>query len=272
MSLTPDEVKLAAAAIEQAAKPFAGMIRALFGGAFEEIGGMLTDSFRARRLSRLLTLVLPKLKAQFEASGIPPASIPDNIWAPALEAATLTDDETLQEKWAALLLNANPNSGIAVKPSFVEILKQLSPLEACMLDKIFDVLRVYAERHAEFFNLAAIQSRDITSIELCTLALESDGYDSSFLRWCGELGLCAQDLAMNIEEMSAQDATLSSDLLVARDNLLRNMLMKIKERDEQILINGEPPPANPYAASVSMTMLGFEFVRACRTSARGGKT
>lgn len=45
----------------------------------------------------------------------------------------------MQNRWASLLANAaNPNREYYVRPSFAEILKELLPLEASLLDKMFD--------------------------------------------------------------------------------------------------------------------------------------
>lgn len=139
MPLTPDELQLAKQGLDRIAAPMENLLKTLFGGGAREIGGMIEDSMRARRLGRLATKLLPRLQAQFEESGITPHAIPDNIWAPALEGASLVDDETLQDKWAALLVNAsNPETAGSIQVCFVEILRQLSPVDAKFLDILLD--------------------------------------------------------------------------------------------------------------------------------------
>ena len=52
-----------------------------------------------------------------------------------LEGASLEDDEDIQKGWAALLADAaNADGKVEVKPTFLEILKQLSASEARLLD------------------------------------------------------------------------------------------------------------------------------------------
>lgn len=61
-------------------------------------------------------------------AGINPEPIPPRLFLPALEAATIEDNEGLQERWAALLANAaDPSKGNPILPAFVEILKELTP-------------------------------------------------------------------------------------------------------------------------------------------------
>src|SRR5207253_1813243 len=49
---------------------------------------------------------------------------------------------SMTARWAALIANAaNPVAALPVPPSFPEILKQLSPQEAMILDNLYDVQR-----------------------------------------------------------------------------------------------------------------------------------
>jgi len=67
-----------------------------------------------------------------------PEPIPLNIVRPALEAASLQDDEDIQHTWANLLANAaDPRQRHRVEPSFVQILRELSPREVKFLDSLY---------------------------------------------------------------------------------------------------------------------------------------
>ena len=58
---------------------------------------------------------------------------------PILELGSLEEDESMQSRWAALLANAADASyKTSIPPSFPEILKQLSPEEAKVLDKMYE--------------------------------------------------------------------------------------------------------------------------------------
>ncbi len=62
-------------------------------------------SLATRREKRFLR-ISSSAAQQVDAAGVVPVQIPDYIILPLLESATLVDDESLQEKWAALLANA----------------------------------------------------------------------------------------------------------------------------------------------------------------------
>jgi len=136
--MTEDEKEILKAGADAAIKPFSNLLEKLFGGCVEEIGGMWQDELKVRRLHRRLKLY-KRVQRMIADAGIEPKRIPENIWMPVLQAASAQDDETLQEKWAALLTNASvAESDNEVLPSFPEILKQLTPVEAKLLDAVYD--------------------------------------------------------------------------------------------------------------------------------------
>ena len=61
-----------------------------------------------------------------------------------MEGASIQDDEDLHSRWAALLANA-ALSPTLVHPSYIEILKQLTPEDAQLLDRLYDSCK--AKRH-----------------------------------------------------------------------------------------------------------------------------
>jgi hypothetical protein len=125
------------AAVETALQPLVDLTKKLFGGAAEQIGGMLTDEFAARRRIRRIGL-FTKVQAAINNARIDPRQIPDNIWVPILQEASLQDDEDLQEKWANLLANAaDPRETNPVLPSFSLILKEFTSREARFLDALY---------------------------------------------------------------------------------------------------------------------------------------
>jgi hypothetical protein len=68
-------------------------------------------------------------------AGIEPKSVPLRVLVPLLEGASLEDDDDLSTKWAALLANAaTPEYNVNLIPSFSNILSQLSPRDAKVLD------------------------------------------------------------------------------------------------------------------------------------------
>ena len=86
-----------------------------------------------------LLIFLADVKRIIHAAGFEPNSVAPHLLFPILEAASLQEDEELQDRWACLLANAaRPGRADDVLPSFVEVLKQLSPFEAQCLKKLIE--------------------------------------------------------------------------------------------------------------------------------------
>jgi hypothetical protein len=132
-----DEDKLVKAGVEAALKPFADLLEKLAGPAAEEIGLTLKDHLRVFRLRRQLRL-FGRVKTMLEDAGISPQKVPLKLLGPIVDTASLEEDDALQDKWAALLANAAGHED-AIHPSFVEVLKQISALEAQFLDALFSL-------------------------------------------------------------------------------------------------------------------------------------
>jgi hypothetical protein len=113
----------------------------LAGPLAEEIGLTLGDKAREYRL-RNAVKIFGRVKNMLAEAGIKPVAIPPRLFLSAIEAASVEDDETLQAKWAALLTNAaDPERRIPVLPSFVEVLQELTPDEARLLEQVYDSVR-----------------------------------------------------------------------------------------------------------------------------------
>ena len=70
----------------------------------------------------------------------PTRAVPMKFALPILQAASLEDDDNLQDRWAKLLINAaDAESGVDLKRAYIDILEQISPLEAQILDKIYSL-------------------------------------------------------------------------------------------------------------------------------------
>ena len=76
-----------------------------------------------------------KATAYLAAVGREPQPVEPKLLLPLVQAASLETDPTLAEKWAALLANAaDPAQRVAVQPGFAEVLRQLTPTDARVLD------------------------------------------------------------------------------------------------------------------------------------------
>jgi hypothetical protein len=58
---------------------------------------------------------------------------------PLLQAASLEDGDYLQDLWARLLVNSATDSGVDLKRAYIDILERLTPLEAKLLEKIYEL-------------------------------------------------------------------------------------------------------------------------------------
>lgn len=103
----------------------------------EELGGLLADKVRSWRFRNQVNIIL-QAERFLEQKRIQPRKIPLKTLAPLLEHSSWEEDPDMQTKWASLLANAaNPKYSYDIDSTYVEILNQLSPLEAKLLDSLF---------------------------------------------------------------------------------------------------------------------------------------
>jgi hypothetical protein len=111
------------------------VFKKLAGPLAEEVGLSLGDRAREYRLKNAIEIFV-RVKRMLAEAGIDPKPIAPRLFFPMIEAGSLEADDLLQERWAALLANASdPHQ--SVQPSFVEVLKELTPEEVGFLDRIY---------------------------------------------------------------------------------------------------------------------------------------
>jgi hypothetical protein len=115
--------------------PVGDVIKRIAGPLADEIGESLALLARPYRIA-LSVKMFQKTQRMLKEAGLPAQPVPPRLFLPMLEAASIENDEDLHTKWSALLANAasSPNK---VHPSFIEILKQLTPDDARLLDKLY---------------------------------------------------------------------------------------------------------------------------------------
>jgi hypothetical protein len=112
----------------------------IFGGPLEQMSQMLEDRPIVHRAVRQLRLMRRYNEIRSEMN-LPPATKPVSFkfGVPLITAATLEDDDTLQDMYARLLVNATDPSGtVEARRAFVTILQDFGPLEALLMDRIYD--------------------------------------------------------------------------------------------------------------------------------------
>ncbi|GAB3639144.1 hypothetical protein GCM10027422_47350 [Hymenobacter arcticus] len=123
----------AVAATYKAAKPFLAKV---LGPAVEELGEIGRDYVKGWRAKNGSAVLAGADKLLAEA-GREPQTVPLKVLLPLLDAASLEDEPTLAEKWAALLANAaDPVQQAPVLPGFIEVLRQLTPEDARVLEAL----------------------------------------------------------------------------------------------------------------------------------------
>jgi len=124
-----------------AAREAGGFIARFVSGPLEQGMGIFEDKLKYMRWERQVRLMqkAEELLRSLNLSA-PTRAVPLKIAIPLFQAASIEDDNFLQDKWAILLVNAaNAESGIEVRRAFVEILEQISPLEAKILDVVYSL-------------------------------------------------------------------------------------------------------------------------------------
>lgn len=125
-------------AIKVAAKQAVEYMNQITKSPIGQLGEIFGDNVRIWRYKRAIKHLLD-VKAYHKKVGIQVKQIPLKVLLPLLENASLEEDENLQEKWTALLANAiDFENNLELHNIFVELLRQLSPVEVKVLDYMFD--------------------------------------------------------------------------------------------------------------------------------------
>jgi hypothetical protein len=133
------EVAKASGKAIDAARETGGFIAKFIAGPIEQGMGIFEDRLKYMRWERQARL-MQRAQEFLELSGIevPTRPVPIKLMIPILQGATLEEDDSLQDRWAALLVNAaNAEFTGEVRRSYATILEQLTPLDAHILDVLY---------------------------------------------------------------------------------------------------------------------------------------
>lgn len=226
----------------------------LFGGAAEQIGGTWEDRLRFRREVNRLKL-MKKLYNAIQTLGIEPRPIADGIWIPAVEAVSLTDEESLRVRWANLLTNAADPIGPPVLPIFTSFLKDLGSREVVFLDGLWGDALSRAANHPLFKSPSKM---------IYTLEELQDLYVA--------FGLAKVRRLHSVESAEANNPDLPIDTenfwmmldIIQRHNIIRDAAVEERHIRGQVSTGA----ANLIVRRYHFSDLGFAFVKACRPPAR----
>lgn len=111
----------------------------LLGPAVGEAGELLADRVRFWRFRNQIRL-LKRAEGLLCDAGLKPSAVPVRTLLPLVDAASLEEDEGVQELWAALLANASQEgSKLVLHSACIQILRSISPVEAQLLQKLYVV-------------------------------------------------------------------------------------------------------------------------------------
>jgi len=132
---TQEVAKTVSNALDKSEK-FGGFITKYFGTTLEQSVEIFNDKLKYRRWENQINLML-KAEAKLKKLNLekPPKELTLKLGLPLLEAASLEDDDYLQNLWANLLVNCTAD--FSLERSYISILEQLSPLEARILVEIY---------------------------------------------------------------------------------------------------------------------------------------
>lgn len=130
--------------LKQGLQSVGDLLKRIAGPLADEIGESLGVVARHYRF-KLALKMLQKTQRMLREAGIAPQAVPPRLFLPIMDGASIEDDEDLHSRWAALLANA-ATSPTLVHPSYVEILKQLTPEDARLLDKLHDSCKAKRSR------------------------------------------------------------------------------------------------------------------------------
>lgn len=124
-----------------AAREAGGFIARFVSGPLEQGIGIFEDRLRYMRWERQIRL-MQRAQDFLRLVGLtaPTRPVPLKLLIPIMQCASLEENDDLQDRWAALLVNAaNTNFRSEVRRSYVAILEQLTPLDAHVLDVLYSL-------------------------------------------------------------------------------------------------------------------------------------
>ena len=110
-------------------------------GPLAEAFGIIEDKLKYLRWERRVRL-MDRATEFLHRRGLsePTRSVSMSTIVPILQLGSMEEDNSLQDLWAQLLVNAaDADSGVIVEPAFIGILQNLSSRDAAILDKVYSV-------------------------------------------------------------------------------------------------------------------------------------
>ncbi len=147
-----------------------------------EIAGMITDKLRFVRWKRLLTTIDEVNRILGQRGIHNTRAVPPKLALPIFEESSLEEDETLHSMWNCLLANAMDTTfQHEIRYAYVEILKNLTSLDARLLRYLYDKIEYPKEHYNKIVGFSSVSESDIIS--------QSDV--------CAQLGISTSDYVLS---------------------------------------------------------------------------
>lgn len=118
--------------ITEAAKDF---LQKVITPPLEEVGLLFADQVKLWRFKNQVT-ILTKAENHLKAKGLKSRKVSLKVLTPMLEYGSMEEDESLQDKWAALMANTVKEGSSINTTLFSNLLSQLSKTDADVLIKV----------------------------------------------------------------------------------------------------------------------------------------
>lgn len=191
----------------------------------KELSGILLDKIRYWRWERLVKLH-DKAKKILKDRGVTETrAVLPKLAIPLLDNASLESDDKLQSIWAQLLANAmDPNYKENIEYLYIEIIKNLRPLDAKILHSLFTSL----ESTPGFSGTAVLKEYSVEKRKIIDLLrIESEQYE------------------------------------FAINNLMRLQCLSSMVYNSNIMAGKQPITSHGGTEKIAFTVLGWRFVEAC---------
>lgn len=225
------EIASATTATMAVAEKAGGFLARVLGDSPENLVGIISDKIRFWRWERQLRLI-DKVETIIKARSIAGSTrpVPPKFALPLIEQASLESEDSLQDLWVNLLANAMTPGLAEPKTSYIEILKQLDPIDVAVLSNIY---------------LNYIRSVASGKIP------ESDS---------------PTRLGFNGEDIMRYHGLNRGQFEAVIDNLLRvRCVTFLRLSGSDITIDGTPIFTDKGYDSICLTTLGKHFVSACQS-------
>lgn len=195
------------------------LLKVLFGESFEEIGGIIADQVRLRRFKNQIK-IFNRAQEILKEKKINPQKVSLKVLAPLIEYSSYEEEDTLQEMWSKLIVNAlSDTQDTLFQQNCISILNKLTSEEAKLLDVLFKLLQqrldAYNKRNHHRPKSSDEYSVSIFSFGIAKLAKELGYMKNDFyfkISNLVSLGLLKWETDVSVEASKTDDDPNSKDI------------------------------------------------------------